>query len=66
MKTEAIIKGLRKLNEKDRRKVLNELIQLQKEKKKKRSITELAGLGKEIWKGIDVDDFVKKLRSEWD
>lgn len=66
MKTESIIKGLKKLNERDRLKVLQEIIHLRKEKKKKRSITELAGLGKEIWKGIDVDDYIKKLRSEWD
>jgi hypothetical protein len=29
------------------------------------SILELAGLGKEIWHGIDPNEYVKKLRDEW-
>ncbi|HRF97418.1 MAG TPA: hypothetical protein PLZ51_19555, partial [Aggregatilineales bacterium] len=32
----------------------------------KRSITELRGLGKEIWEGIDAQDYVNQIRSEWD
>ena len=31
-----------------------------------RSILELHGLGKEIWHGVDVNGYVKKLREEWD
>lgn len=30
------------------------------------SILELAGLGKEIWEGIDAQAYVNQLRSEWD
>lgn len=30
------------------------------------SILELHGLGKEIWQGIDPDEYVGKLRGEWD
>ncbi len=33
---------------------------------KKRSILELRGLGKEIWKGIDTQKYVDGLREEWD
>lgn len=29
-------------------------------------ITELRGLGKEIWAGIDAQDYVDQLRNEWD
>lgn len=29
-------------------------------------IIELAGLGKEIWEGVDVDAYIKALRDEWD
>ncbi len=29
-------------------------------------ISELHGLGKEIWEGIDPDQYVESLRSEWD
>ena len=34
--------------------------------KPKRSILELAGLGKEIWEGIDAQEYVNQLRREWD
>ncbi len=30
-----------------------------------RKITELAGLGKEIWAGIDPDEFVRRERDSW-
>ncbi len=30
-----------------------------------RSITELRGLGKEIWEGIDAKEYVNQLRDEW-
>jgi hypothetical protein len=33
---------------------------------KKHSILELAGLGEEVWKGIDPQEYVNQLRSEWD
>jgi hypothetical protein len=32
----------------------------------KHSILELAGLGKEIWEGIDAQEYVNQLRNEWD
>jgi hypothetical protein len=31
-----------------------------------RSILELGGLGKEIWQGVDPNEYVKKLRDEWE
>jgi hypothetical protein len=34
--------------------------------RRKRSILELRGLGKEIWQGIDAQEYVNHLRSEWD
>ena len=33
---------------------------------KQHSILELRGLGKEIWEGIDAQEYVDQLRSEWD
>ena len=30
------------------------------------SILELRGMGKEIWEGIDAQEYVNKLRDEWD
>ena len=32
----------------------------------KRSILELRGLGKEIWHGVDAQQYVDSLRKEWD
>ena len=34
--------------------------------RKRRSLMELAGLGAEIWQGIDAQRYVNHLRSEWD
>ena len=38
----------------------------EEESRPKRSIMELHGLGAEIWKGIDAQEYVNELRSEWD
>ncbi len=32
----------------------------------KLDITGLHGLGKEIWQGVDAQEYVNKLRAEWD
>lgn len=34
--------------------------------KAKRDLTELRGLGKEIWQGTDAQAYVNELRDEWD
>jgi len=34
--------------------------------KKKHSIMELEGLGKEIWQGINAAEYVREMRAEWD
>ncbi len=36
------------------------------EPQRQRRITELRGLGKEIWEGIDAQEYVNQLRDEWD
>jgi hypothetical protein len=33
--------------------------------RQERRLSELRGLGKEIWEGIDAQEYVNKLRSEW-
>ena len=35
-------------------------------KREKHSILELEGLGAEIWKGIDAQEYVDKERESWD
>lgn len=46
-------------------KVSNDLAENETEKPK-RSLLELEGLGKEIWKGVDAQEYVNELRNEWD
>lgn len=33
--------------------------------RRKRQLTELRGLGKEIWAGIDAQEYVNEMRDEW-
>ena len=34
--------------------------------RQQRRLSELRGLGKEIWEGIDAQEYVDQLRGEWD
>ncbi len=34
--------------------------------RKQRSILELAGLGADAWEGIDPQEYIDRLRDEWD
>ena len=34
--------------------------------KKTHSLRELRGLGKEIWEGVDAQDYINQQRDEWD
>ena len=36
------------------------------EEREQHSILDLAGLGAEIWEGIDAQEYVNQLRDEWD
>ncbi len=47
-------------------KLLIDSLDVVKEPREKHSILELAGLGKEIWEGVDAQEYVNQLRSEWD
>ncbi len=45
--------------------VSNDLAESENEKPK-RSLLELEGLGKEIWEGVDAQEYVNELRNEWE
>ena len=32
----------------------------------RRSLSELRGLGKEIWQGVDAQEYINEIRNEWD
>ncbi|MEW6772259.1 MAG: hypothetical protein AB1330_12900 [Bacillota bacterium] len=36
------------------------------EVRSQRSVLELQGLGKEVWKGIDAGEYVEQERASWD
>ena len=72
-KIEAIYQQhIRPLSKEERRKLLAKLAEefdTGKEKVKllkKRSLLDLEGLGAEIWSGIDAQEYVEKLRDEWE
>lgn len=54
------------LSTEEQSKLVEELAQLAGRKNGKRhSILELEGFGKEIWEGIDVDEYIAQERDSW-
>ena len=64
-----VLTDIRGLKKSQRLEVLKELINLMDAPKTKTKIKprllDLAGLGMEVWKGVDPDEYVRKLRNEW-
>jgi hypothetical protein len=60
---------VRNLSESDRLRLVelitHDLVEARTSEQGKRSILELRGLGAEIWKGVDAQDYVDELRDEW-
>jgi hypothetical protein len=70
MTFEAIVEEIETLSI-DQRKALimalvDSLARNEKPPNKTHSLLELEGLGAEIWEGIDAQEYVNQLRSEWD
>jgi len=62
-----VLQGAKGLSREQQQKLVDELAQLAGIKNGgRRSILELEGLGKEIWEGIDPDQYVRKERDSWD
>jgi len=58
---------LKPLSAEDRLRLIAMLAQdLAAANRRERSVMELHGLGKEIWEGIDAQEYVNSLREEWD
>lgn len=64
------IKGITSLNTDEQLNLIKALSSaIQKKSRKKvsyKNIMELEGLGAELWKGIDAQEYVKKERESWD
>ncbi len=57
---------IRKMPPRDRLRLLTLIAQdLQLPTKTNHQISELRGLGKEIWQGVDAQQYISELRSEW-
>ena len=62
---ENLINQLKSLSKYDKLTVINILLNPEGALQKKHNITELAGLGKEIWKDIDAQKYVDEERANW-
>ena len=66
---EIAVRAFEALSLKDQAKLLAEIsgrVHSQKISSRQRSILELQGLGKEIWQGMDAQEYVNKERASWD
>lgn len=64
-----VLEQVRALNIEERKelmRLLEEMVDEFEMSPQKHSILELRGLGKEIWEGIDAQEYINQLRSEWD
>ena len=69
MSVTEILKEIRTLSLEERKQLMKLMVDTlteTPEPQKQHSIMELAGLGAEIWEGIDAQEYVNQLRGEWD
>ncbi len=68
MTFQEILEEIRALSVSERKELMKRMIDTldESEPPKKRSLRELHGLGKEIWAGIDAQEYVNQQRDEWD
>lgn len=67
MSREELLAAIQNLDTDEQLELLKELAAIiwSKARKKKRSILELEGLGKEIWESIDAQEYVNRERDSW-
>lgn len=68
MNTADILAHVRTLSRAERKALMKDLIDTldAPDTDRPHSLLELEGLGAEIWEGIDAQEYVNQLRSEWD
>jgi len=58
---------VRQLSTDEQFRLLEDLVAILKKKSRpQHSILELKGLGKEIWEGVDVDEYIRQERDSWE
>lgn len=71
MTLEAMLQEIRALPVEERKQLIKLIVDTLPEAapeqpKKRRKITEFRGVGAEMWQGIDAQEYVNRLRDEWD
>jgi hypothetical protein len=72
MTVETIIAEIRALPDEERARLINAILAemvgapVEQPVHKTRSILEFEGVGAEIWRGIDAQEYVNRLRQDWD
>ena len=66
MTLEAIMREVRNLPVEQRKKLAMFIVETLTEPEETHSLLELEGLGEDLWRGIDAQEYVNQLRSEWD
>lgn len=65
MNYQELTQEIRQLSIEERKALISFIVDTLTETKE-RSLLELEGLGAELWQGIDAQEYVNQLRSEWD
>ena len=67
MNLSEIAQQVRLLSRTEQEMLINQVVEnLAQSTPRSHSILELRGLGKEIWQGIDAQNYIDELRNEWD
>ncbi len=70
MTLQDILQEAKALSLVDRRELIkllvDTLVQEKHDSESLHSILELRGLGREIWQGVNVDEYLNQMRDEWD
>lgn len=65
-KIEALIEAAKHLTREDQEKLIQALRQQHETSVQQHRITEMRGLGKDLWQGVDPQEYVNAERDSWD
>jgi hypothetical protein len=65
MTLQEIVAEVEKLDKREQA-ALVEIVNTKLNKAPQRNVMELDGLGAEVWRGIDVEQYINDMRDEWD
>ena len=66
VKRSELLAEIQRLDHEEQYRLLEDLVMLLKKKsEKKHDISELKGLGSELWRSVDVDEYIERERETW-